>query len=502
MSVSGTVLILAVVVIRALGINRLPKRTFLVLWEITVIRLLIPFSVPSAFSVYSLVSRGTFAESFSGGTGRAVLHPILTGGFVQTQGMGQPSTGNAPLISPWFVVWCVGMVLFASFFALSYFHFRFDFRTSLPVHSGFANQWLADHPLRRPLSIRQSGRFSSPMTYGIFHPVILMPCHTDWENTEQLQYIFLHEYTHIRRYDTVKKLILILALCVHWFNPLVWVMYVLFNRDIELACDEHVVHCFGGKAKSTYALLLINMEAKKSGLTPFCSNFSENAIEERITAIMKMKKATICSTLLACLIVTSTATVFATSAHSAGGHQMTDKEMTETALRRLEESYPGEAAWVRECYPDTVWWTYEGYKQMMEAEREELESMMGENIGWTPSTGDLIVTQEMIDQQMAVYEEILGELQDGWMVSKSVGGDENLGGGFNPAWHTSTSYGYEVSITLLNGEEAHFGPYDNPQDLLAQVEPFCKEQVRNGNMEPKELDEIIAQYSGDAKNHS
>ena len=93
-------------------------------------------------------------------------------------------------------------------------------------------------------------------------------------------------------------------------------MYILFNRDIELACDESVIRQFGEKSKSAYSLMLSNMEATKSGLLPFCNSFSKNAIEERITAIMKTKKTTIFSLVLACLIVVGVATAFATSAQA------------------------------------------------------------------------------------------------------------------------------------------------------------------------------------------
>lgn len=102
-----------------------------------------------------------------------------------------------------------------------------------------------------------------------------------------------HELVHIRHFDAAAKLFLTAALCVHWYNPLVWAMYVLANRDIELACDEAVVRSFGGDVKSAYARTLIGMEEKKTGLIPLCNNFSKNAIEERVTAIMKMKKKTI-----------------------------------------------------------------------------------------------------------------------------------------------------------------------------------------------------------------
>ena len=113
---------------------------------------------------------------------------------------------------------------------------------------------------------------------------------------------------------TIAKLIATYALCIHWFNPFVWVMYILFNRDIELACDESVIRQFGDKSKSAYSLMLISMEAKKSGLSPLCNHFSKNAIEERITAIMNTKRTTAITLLSACLIVLVTVSLFVTSA--------------------------------------------------------------------------------------------------------------------------------------------------------------------------------------------
>lgn len=118
---------------------------------------------------------------------------------------------------------------------------------------------------------------------------------------------------HICRFDAITKLIATYALCIHWFNPLVWGMYILLNRDIELACDESVIRQFGEKSKSVYSMMLIHMEAKKSGLSLLCNNFSKNAVEERITAIMNTKRTTGVSLLSSCLIVFITASLFATS---------------------------------------------------------------------------------------------------------------------------------------------------------------------------------------------
>ena len=309
----GSIFIIAVVIIRTAAINNLPKKTFLVLWEMVLLRLLIPFTIPSTFSVYTLINRSISTLTFFEAETYNIPSTISQKHFAIVQGMEQPPTDN-PSVSIWFVVWLVGMILFSAFFTISYLRCRIEFRTALPVNNNYAEQWLKERPLKRQISIRKSDRVSTPLTYGIFRPVILMPKQTDWENVIQLQYIFSHEYVHIYRFDSFTKLIATLALCIHWFNPFVWAMYILFNRDIELACDESVIRQFGEQSKSAYSLMLINMEAKKSGLLPFGSNFSKNAIEERITAIMNTKRITFVTLISACVIVFVTVSLFATSA--------------------------------------------------------------------------------------------------------------------------------------------------------------------------------------------
>ena len=141
-----------------------------------------------------------------------------------------------------------------------------------------------------------------------------MPKKTDWTDETALRYVLEHEFVHIQRFDVLSKLLLIAAVCVHWFNPLVWVMYVLANRDLELSCDETVLRRFGGDVRAAYARVLIRMEAARGGFAPLCNHFGKTAIEERITAIMKTKRITIVSLGLAALLVAGTVTVFATSA--------------------------------------------------------------------------------------------------------------------------------------------------------------------------------------------
>lgn len=315
MSIAGAAMILAITVIRALAINRVPKKTFLALWGAVLLRLLIPFSLPSRLSVYALLARKTAAVMPNVSAAALKADPAM-----QTLSVSpQPGKVNGAAISVWGVVWAAGLLACAAAFAVAYWKCYREFRTSLPVDNAVCRRWLQAHPLRRAMTIRQFDCISSPLTFGMLRPVILMPKKTDWQDERTLQYVLEHEFVHIRRFDMLSKLLLIAAACVHWFNPLVWVMYVLANRDLELSCDESVVRHFGGGTRAAYANVLISMEETKSGFAPLCNHFSKNAIEERITAIMKIKKTTILSLAAAAALVAGTVTAFATSAPIPNG---------------------------------------------------------------------------------------------------------------------------------------------------------------------------------------
>ncbi|MBS1450937.1 MAG: M56 family metallopeptidase [Oscillospiraceae bacterium] len=313
MSLAGGVMILVITVIRALAIERLPKKTFLALWAAALARLLAPVSLPSALSIYSLLARR--APAAAEWTAVPALPDLPVAAETAAAAAAQ-QTASAPAAQPpvWMIVWAVGAAVCAVVFAVAYGRCCREFRASFPVENDVIRRWLQSHPLRRTIAIRQSGRISSPLTFGVLRPVILVPKKTDWTDETALRYVLEHEFVHIQRFDVLSKLLLIAAVCVHWFNPLVWVMYVLANRDLELSCDETVLRRFGGDVRAAYARVLIRMEAARGGFAPLCNHFGKNAIEERITAIMKTKRITIVSLGLAALLVAGTVTVFATSA--------------------------------------------------------------------------------------------------------------------------------------------------------------------------------------------
>lgn len=415
MSFLGTVIILLIVVLRAVLINRLPKKTFLILWWIALIRLLVPFSIKSVTSIYSLL-QSIYSDINPVRTAQTTTFLPIHGNMPEiANGLSEAMVQRTESISILSVIWLAGLLLCFGFFAVSYIKCYREFRFSLPVENDILEAWKEKHPLKRSLSIRQTETIAAPLSYGVIRPVILMPKNTEWKNIYQLRYVLEHEYVHIRRLDMLTKLIMIAAVCIHWFNPLVWVMYILFNRDLELSCDETVVRRFGMDIKSIYATALISMEEKKSGLTPLCNSFSKNAIEERIRAIMKIKKTSKFAVMISAVLVICVTGGFATSASSL-------EKKTETAQENGETTVALNEVNIREdeslSSSDVEWWTAEEYAKWLDEEKEVLQSMIGEK-AYTGGDGWFVWTQEKVDETIALYEDNLQKIKDGMKLSKS-----------------------------------------------------------------------------------
>ena len=415
MSFLGTVIILLIVVLRAVLINRLPKKTFLILWWIALIRLLVPFSIKSVTSIYSLL-QSIYSDINPVRTAQTTTFLPIHGNMPEiANGLSEAMVQRTESISILSVIWLAGLLLCFGFFAVSYIKCYREFRFSLPVENDILEAWKEKHPLKRSLSIRQTETIAAPLSYGVIRPVILMPKNTEWKNIYQLRYVLEHEYVHIRRLDMLTKLIMIAAVCIHWFNPLVWVMYILFNRDLELSCDETVVRRFGMDIKSVYATALISMEEKKSGLTPLCNSFSKNAIEERIRAIMKIKKTSKFAVIISAVLVICVTGGFATSASSLEKNTETAQENGETTVALNEVNIREDESL---SSSDVEWWTAEEYAKWLDEEKEVLQSMIGEK-AYTGGDGWFVWTQEKVDETIALYEDNLQKIKDGMKLSKS-----------------------------------------------------------------------------------
>ena len=315
MSIQAGVFIVAIVFIRTIALNKLPKTTFLVLWAVALVRLLVPFSISSQFSIYTLVGKAFDRASAhtmpTPGTMPLQNNPLISEvGAVITpaQVMGQQAVPIDPLLLAWIIGMAAAFIFFAVVFRRNCREVSFAW---IVRGNAFIDEWLGSHKLLRPISVLQSDRITTPITVGYLRPRIILPKAMDMKYEQLLRHVLTHEYYHIRRFDAVWKFLITVALCIHWFNPLIWIMAILINRDLEITCDEMVVRYFGADKKEAYAYSLIGMAEQRSKFSPLFSGFGKNAAEERVTAIMKYKKSSVVAILMAAFLVVGMTLVFA-----------------------------------------------------------------------------------------------------------------------------------------------------------------------------------------------
>lgn len=332
MSVQAGLLILAILVVRTLALNRLPKGSFLVLWEIALARLLLPLSLPSPWSIYTIFRKlisGPFPSDGEAGF-PVTSKTLVTKAFTPTL-----AGSGAVSFSPVFTLWLAGLILLSVFFILLIRNSQRELRFALPLENTPAIAvWKSGHQLRRPMQLLQSDRIATPLSIGIFHPRIILPKSLVRADEKTVTYILTHEYFHLRRFDTFWKLLMLCALCIHWFNPLVWAMLVFFQRDLELTCDEMVLRRLGDDAETrqSYAYTLIATAEARSHCTPLASFFRASPAEERIRSVMTYHRPTLPALALAAVLIFCLTNGFAASAAAPRSCASTAREHQEIRI--------------------------------------------------------------------------------------------------------------------------------------------------------------------------
>ena len=314
MSLSGGALILVIAVLRALFAQRLPRRLLCALWAVALLRLLLPVFPPSPLSLFPAVESGggelpaaivaaptaapqaaaPAAQPASQAAAPASAAPAVPRATAMPQTAPAPqvvASTNAERPAPpvWPIVHGSVAALLLILLAVLYARGLRRFRASAPCEDGFASQWLARHPLRRPLRLRLCAAIDAPLTYGLLRPVILLPAGFDLSDREALDCVLRHELAHVRRFDALFKAALAVTACLHWFNPLIWVMLALANRDLELACDEQALRAAARERRRAYARALLRLEEMRARPLPLGSAFGKSGVEERIAAIVKRR---------------------------------------------------------------------------------------------------------------------------------------------------------------------------------------------------------------------
>ena len=248
MSLTGSIVIVVVIIARMI-MTKLPRKYFYLLWGIVGFRLLCPISLESRISIFNIRPLRNSVESIKElpliqyGTGVAPSGTAAAVKAVNTVTDTQSHISITPYVLT--VIWAAFAVGIVCYITFQYVKIKRDLKNTTEIRPGM----FVGHQI------------SSPFVMGIIKPKIYMPSGlTDSE----LEYLTLHEKTHIRRGDTFFKAIGIMALALHWFNPLVWIAFALFVRDMEMSCDEEVIAKLGNEVKADYSMSLVSFARRSN----------------------------------------------------------------------------------------------------------------------------------------------------------------------------------------------------------------------------------------------
>lgn len=328
LSISASWLILAVLVLRVV-LKKAPKWVMPLLWGVVALRLVCLFSIESALSL--IPSAETIPSEIVTETREPVLYEQATLDIVTNPTL--PSAAEVPVgvsrqqaqvdFNIYSVLWLAGMA-------------------ALLVHAlvsaGKLKRKLATAILLRD-NIYESEFVDSPFVFGVVKPNIYLPMHMD-EGTAA--YVIAHERAHLARRDHWWKVLGYLVLALHWFNPLVWVAYILFCRDIELACDEKVVKGLDGAARADYSQALLSCAAPKRAVAACPLAFGEGNIKTRVKSALHYKKPAFWVAAAAVLAVVIVAVCFLTNPRSERGSLVWAQKLNAADVASIELYVPAE----------------------------------------------------------------------------------------------------------------------------------------------------------------
>ena len=292
MSISANYIVLAVLLLRLL-LKKAPKWITVVLWGIVAVRLVCPFSIESVLSLIpssEVVSPDIMMDrtpEINSGIPiiNQIINPVISGSFTP-----DPGTSANPLqlwIPTFAVIWIVGMVALFIYTFISYVKLKHKIGTAVLLRD----------------NIYQSENVISPFVLGIIKPKIYLPFNT---NEKDMEHVVAHEMAHIRRKDHLWKPLGFLLLTLHWFNPLMWLGYVLLCRDIELACDEKVIGELDHDARADYSQALLTCSVNRRMIAACPLAFGEVGVKDRVKSVLNYKKPAfwiIIVAVVACVVV-------------------------------------------------------------------------------------------------------------------------------------------------------------------------------------------------------
>lgn len=338
MSITASYLVLAVVVARFL-LRKAPKWINCLLWALVGIRLICPFSFESSLSLIPSsqtisVNNSSTGRPFTVQSGVPVVDSNVNDflGDKYYEGVTVPTNTFADVTTVLSVIWLVGLICMLIYGLASYLRLRKRVGVSLLFKD---NIYYCDN-------------IDTPFILGFFKPKIYVPSGI---SEEQTGYITLHEKSHLKRKDHLWKPLGFILLSVYWFNPVMWVAYILLCRDIESACDEKVIKNMSGSEKKGYSETLVSCSVQRRMVMACPLAFGEVGIKQRIKSVLNYKKPAFWVIILAFVLFTVVAVCFLTNpddSHSIGIIGGADGPTSiivldkndEKEIKRLQEKYP------------------------------------------------------------------------------------------------------------------------------------------------------------------
>ena len=276
LSITASWLILAIIAVRLI-FRKIPKAFTVCLWGLAAIRLALPFSFESVFSLIpsaeTLPRNVITGPSFDINSGISAVDNRVNDylGDRYFEGVTVPANNGYSTVNILSFIWIIGIIVMLIYMLISYFTIAKKTSERLNLKE---NIYVCD-------------RISAPFVLGVFRPEIFIPSNM---NESDMLYVTAHEKAHIARRDHWWKPLGFLLLSVYWFNPLIWVAYILLCRDIELASDEKVIKELGADIRKEYLTALINCSVSERYVTACPLAFGETGVKTRIKAVLNYKK--------------------------------------------------------------------------------------------------------------------------------------------------------------------------------------------------------------------
>ncbi len=299
MSIAASWLVLAIIVIRPL-LKRAPKAIFVLMWALVGVRLICPFSFESVISL--IPSAETVPENIFYSTAptiqsgipiiNSIVNPIISEKLASETGASVIPMQMIVFIAS--IVWAAGIITMLLYMLISFYRIHCKVREAVPYQD---NILLCDH-------------VDTPFIFGVICPCIYLP--SDMKE-QDIAFVLAHEKAHLKRRDHWWKTLGFLLLAVYWFNPFLWIAYILLCKDIELACDEKVINEMGADSKKSYSEALINCSVSCRMLSACPLAFGEIGVKERVQSVLHYKKPAFWVMIVSIIAIIVLAAVFLTN---------------------------------------------------------------------------------------------------------------------------------------------------------------------------------------------